>query len=92
MTFSSTPGMGRVHRALGLAKDGAGVLFRPAQLGFIHGTDDQQCPVEPIQALAETFPVQVVPGGHRLDHSMARTALRDTLNQYRIILERKTQQ
>ncbi len=59
---------------------------RPEQTGlgrslrFVHGADDDQCPVELLEPLAERgIPVVVVPGGHRLDTSRATAAVRVAL-------------
>jgi len=78
--FSAPPGMARVHRALGMNSGGApSAMFAAEDIQFIHGESDTQCPVELIRALRAKFTVQIVPGGHPLDHPEARAAVLEAL-------------
>ncbi len=70
----------RVHAALGL--EGSEPELPVDELFFVHGEDDEQCPVEPIRELGELgFSVRIVPGGHRLHHPVARRMLSAALTQ-----------
>jgi hypothetical protein len=82
-TYSAPPGMPKVHAALGLHGGKARSTFPPNRLEFIHGVGDRQSPVGLVKTLANSFLVQIVPGGHRLEHPKARKVLISSLGRFR---------
>ena len=53
------------------------------RLSFVHAVADEQCPVEAVRKLDGRFRVNLVPGGHRLDHPVARETVWSCLHRLR---------
>ncbi len=66
----------QVRRSLGLVKEENGQLLPPDRVSFFHAEEDWQCPTADMPLLASLgYSVKKVPGGHRLDHPVARAAV-----------------
>ncbi len=84
---SIPPRARRVRQALGL-EHGIGPRFPHGAIEFLHGENDDQCPVEALRGLSGRFGVRIIPGGHCLTEPEARTVLREMLERWHTDLTR----
>jgi len=77
------PGARAVGEALGLTASDPGRAALPSdRITFVHGENDEQCPVELVRRLSGRYRVTIVPGGHRLDDPLAIEGVREALRSF----------
>ncbi len=81
-----------IGEALGIRGSDPQPIFPADRLSFVHAEDDEQCPVAPLHTLKKWFTVEIVPGGHRLDHPVARDVVRSVMHDCRRAVEKTWQE